>query len=142
MTEQKTRGSLDFEALCHASEHRDAETLIAFYADDAEMRCVNKDATPSSPHVLRGKEIAEMLRDVCGRDIKHRIKDEVIGGDRVAFNEDCEHPDGTKVLAAMTLDVRDGKIVRQTSGLGRVTEKSDPSPRVSGIGTTTTVWSK
>jgi hypothetical protein len=29
---------------------------------------------------------------------------EVIGENRVAFNEACEYPDGTRVLAAMTLD--------------------------------------
>jgi hypothetical protein len=27
----------------------------------------------------------------------------------------CEYPDGTRVLAAATLEVRDGKIVRQVN---------------------------
>jgi hypothetical protein len=38
-----------------------------------------------------------------------------IGESRVSFNEACEYPDGTKVLSAMMLDIRDGKILRQTS---------------------------
>ena len=66
--------------------------------------------------MLRGKEeITEYLRDVCSRAMTHHIENEVIGEDRVAFNEACEYPDGTRVLTAMTLDVRDGKVVRQVN---------------------------
>lgn len=114
MTEQKT--TLDFEALCRAAEQNDAETLAVLYAEDAEVRIVNRETPPSSPHVLRGREqIAEYLKDVCGRDIKSRIEDEVVGEERVAFNEACQYPDGTRVLTATTLEVRDGKIARQVS---------------------------
>ena len=65
----------------------------------------------------RGKElIAEHLSDVCGRNITHRIENEVVGKDRIAFNEACEYPDGIRVLTgAATLDVRDGKIYSQVS---------------------------
>ena len=45
----------------------------------------------------------------------HRIKNEVVGEGRVAFNEACEYPDGLKVLTATTLEVRDGKISRQVN---------------------------
>ena len=114
MIEQRT--APDFEALRRASEHRDADALIDRYAEDAEVRIVNRETPPSSPHVLHGKvRIAEYLKDVCGRDIESRIEDEVIGEERVAFNEACEYPDGTRVLTATTLEVRDGKISRQVS---------------------------
>ena len=114
MTEQKT--ALDFEALRRASEQKDVEALANHYAEDAEVRIVNRETPPSSPHVLRGREqIAEYLKDVCGRDIKSRIEGEVVGEERVAFNEACEYPDGTRVLSATTLEVRDGKIARQLS---------------------------
>lgn len=107
-------GGLDFEALRQAIERRDAEALAGFYADDAEVLTVNRNSTPSSPEVLRGKEqIGEYLRDVCGREMTHRVENEVIGEDRIAFQEACEYPDGTRVLGAEMLDVRDGKIVRQ-----------------------------
>ncbi len=56
-----------------------------------------------------------MLRDVCARDMSHKVEGEVVGEDRVSFIEACEYPDGTKVLSAMTLEVREGKVVRQTS---------------------------
>jgi hypothetical protein len=114
VTMQKT--AIDFEALRRADERNDAEALVGFYADGAEVRLISKDNPPSSPHVLRGKsEIAEYLRDVCGRNIKHRIEGEVVGEERVAFRQACEYPDGTRVLAATTLEVRDGEISRQVT---------------------------
>ena len=117
MSEQTaTGGSLDFEAMRHAIEERDAETLVGFYAEDAELHTVNRNSTPSSPQVLQGREqISEHLRDVCAREMTHRVEDAVVGEDRIAFNEACEYPDGTRVLGAENLQVRDGKIVRQVS---------------------------
>ena len=109
-------GGLDFEALRRAIEESDAETLIGFYADDAEVRTVNKNATPSSPQVLRGKEdISGYLRDVRSREMTHHVENEVVGEGRISFFEACEYPDGTRVLGAETLDLRDGKIVRQVN---------------------------
>ena len=111
-----TMGELDFEVLRRAIEGRDAETLVGFYADDAEVLTVNRNSTPSSPQVLRGKEqIGRYLRDVCGREMTHRVEYEVLGEKRIAFQEACEYPDGVRVLGAETLEVRDGKIVRQVS---------------------------
>jgi ketosteroid isomerase-like protein len=115
MTEQMAPG-LDFEAMRRAIEESDYEALVALYADDAELRTVNKNSTPSSPQVLRGKEeISELLRDVCGRAMTHHVEEEVVGENGVAFNEACEYPDGLKVLTATTLELQDGKIVRQTN---------------------------
>ena len=114
MTEQKT--ALDFEALRRADERNDVEELVGFYADDAELRLISKDNPPSRPFELHGKEqISEYLRDVCGRDIKHRIEREVVGEDRVAFHEACEYPDGTRVLSATTLEVQGGRISCQVT---------------------------
>ena len=115
MTEQMASG-LDFEAMRCAIEGSDYEALVSFYADDAELRVVNKNTTPSSPMVLRGKaEISEMLRDVCGRAMTHHIEDEIVGEGRVSYNEACEYPDGLRVLGSTTIDLRDGMIVRQTN---------------------------
>ena len=114
MTEQKTAGGLDFETLRRAREQRDVDLLLSLYADDAEVRVVDRSTPPGSPRVLHGQEAAEFWRDICAREMIHRIESEVVGEDRVAFNEACEYPDGTKVLSAETLDVRDGKIVKQT----------------------------
>ena len=101
MAEQMTVGGLDFGALRRAIEGRDAEALAGFYADDAQIRTVNKNV--------------RHLRDVCGREMTHRVEDEVVGEGRVAFVEACEYPDGVRVLGAATLEVRAGKIVRQVN---------------------------
>lgn len=102
MTVQKATG-FDFEALRRALERNDA--------DDARMSVVDRTRPPSSPLELRTKEeIAGLWRDVCDREMTHRIVREVVGEERVAFHE--EYEDGTRVLSAMTLDVRDGRILR------------------------------
>ena len=109
-------GGFNFEVLRRAIEGRDAQSLVGLYADDAEVITVNLNTTPSSPRVLKGKEqISEYLRDVCAREMTHRVENEVIGESRIAFQEACEYPDGVRVLGAETLEVRDGKIVRQVN---------------------------
>lgn len=116
MTQQQAAGQLDFEALRHAEEQRDVEAMLALYAEDAQIRIVNRHTPPSRPVVLQGKEeIAEYLRDIFSREITHRIENEVIGENRVAFNVACEYPDGLRVLAAENLEVREGKIVQEVS---------------------------
>jgi ketosteroid isomerase-like protein len=114
MTEQKAPRKLDFEDLRRAEEQRDLDAMLDLYADDAEVRIVNRNTQPSSPYVLRGKEeIAEYLRDVFGREMTHSIENEVVGEERLAFNVACEYPDGTRVLASENMQLRDGKIARQ-----------------------------
>ena len=116
MTAQKPSGGLDFEALRRAIEHGDAEAIIDLYAEDAEYRRIDRTSTPSSPRVVRGREaIAEYWRDVLGSQMTHRVQDEVLGENRIAFNDACEYPDRMRVLGAENLEVRDGKIVRHVS---------------------------
>lgn len=113
MTEQKTTG-LNFEALRRGIEQRDADLLASLYADDAELRIVDRDNPPSSPRELRGKEdISEYLHDVFCRDMEHHVENEVVNEDRIAFNVACGYPDGTRVFAAEIYDVSDDGIVRQ-----------------------------
>jgi len=116
MAERTATGGPDLEALRRAAQGKDADSMLGLYADEAEYVRVDHNNTPSSPMALRGKEeIGEYLRDVFSRDMTHRIENEVVGEDRAAFNWACEYPDGTKVLAAETVEVRDGMIVRQVS---------------------------
>ncbi len=116
MVEQKSNSGLDFEALRRAIEQRDPETLINFYAEDAEYQRIDRNSTPSSPMVVRGKQaIAEYWRDVFGREMTHHVRDEVLSENRLAFNNACEYPDGMKVVGAENLEVRDGKVVRHVS---------------------------
>jgi ketosteroid isomerase-like protein len=114
MTTRETSSRVDLERIWRAFEGRDPETFIDLYADDAELQIVDCNTPPSSPMVLRGKEeIAGYWRDVFGRQMTHQMQQEVVGENRMAFNVACEYPDGTKVLATMRFDLREGKITRQ-----------------------------
>lgn len=100
-------------SLHRAIEAHDVELLLSLYADDAELRIVDRNHPPSEPLEFRGREaIATHLQDVFSRDMVHRIEDEVFGADRLAFTEACEYPDGVRVLTSAMLALRDGKIVR------------------------------
>lgn len=110
-----TTTAFDPGTFSRATSERDSETLLAMFADDAELSTVDKENPPSSPAVLRGRDaIAGQLRDIYGRDMTHEVADLVQSGDTVAFTVRCQYPDGSRVLCMATLELRDGKIVRQT----------------------------
>jgi hypothetical protein len=114
MTERKAAGRLDFEALCLGIERCDPDLILDFYAEDADLSIVNADDPQRSPFELRGRaEIAKHLRATFGPESSHRVEREVVGDDRVTFWEVCEYPDGSRLWVETTLEVRDGKIVRQ-----------------------------
>jgi len=117
MTETSMRAGpaeFDLAAMKRAIEQSDAEALIAFYADDAEMEIVDRDRPPSAPMRLKGRQAIEAhLRDVCGRAMKHEVSDEVAGNGRAALVERCAYPDGCHVVAATTLELRGGRIAHQ-----------------------------
>ena len=113
MTEQKTASSLDLEVLRRGWKEHDAELLLSLYADDAEVRIVDRNNPPSAPFELHGKEeLAEYLRDAFASEATHRVENEIIGKDRAAYNVACQYPGEIRVLYAGTVEVRDGKIVR------------------------------
>ncbi|MEU2285290.1 nuclear transport factor 2 family protein [Streptomyces sp. NPDC013178] len=107
--------AFDTETLRRGIEGHTSAALLSLYAEDAELRVVDHNTQPSHPRVLHGRdEIAEMLDDVYGRDMTHQLQDCVVQGDRAAFSESCEYPDGVRVLAESMVTLRDGKIVEQT----------------------------
>ena len=114
MTQRKAHRGLDFRALRHAIERCDPDLILGFYSEGANLSIVNAQAQRSYPFELCGKaEIAKHLRAVFGQQASHRVEGEVVGEDRVTFREECEYPDGERVLVETTLEVRDGKIIRQ-----------------------------
>jgi hypothetical protein len=114
MTEGKTAGRLDFEALRLGIERCDPDGVLGFYAEDAELSIVNAEAPRSSLFELRGKaEIAKHLRAVFVQETSHRVEQGIMDEDRVSFREACEYPDGTRIVVETTLEVRDSRIFRQ-----------------------------
>ncbi|MDX6362093.1 MAG: hypothetical protein QOC85_1096 [Streptomyces sp.] len=107
--------AFDAEALRRGIEGQSAATLLALYADDAEIRVVDHNSQPSHPMVMHGRDkIGEMLNDVYSRDMTHKMEQCIVQGDHVAFTESCEYPDGVKVYASSMMSLRDGKIVDHT----------------------------
>ncbi|MGP4045893.1 nuclear transport factor 2 family protein [Streptomyces sp. 2A115] len=105
----------DTEALRRGIEGQDAAALLSLYADDAELRVVDRNSQPSHPKVMHGREqIREMFDDVYSRDMTHKLEECVVQGDHVAYTESCQYPDGVKVLANSMMSLRNGKIVDQT----------------------------
>jgi hypothetical protein len=115
MTQQNPDRRLDLETLYLGIESRDPDLLLGFYADDARLSIVNTDTPHAPPFELCGKgEIAKHLRATFGQEASHRVERDAAGGqDRVIFREACEYSDGGRVWVETTLELRDGKIVRQ-----------------------------
>lgn len=104
------------EMLRRGLEGRDAALLAGLYADDAEVRVVDRVHTPSAPLELRGREaIAAYYEDICRRDMTHRVEEAVVDGDRLALTEACAYPNGTRVLCMAMMDLAGGKIARQVT---------------------------
>jgi hypothetical protein len=131
VTQRKAHRGLDFGPLRHAIEHCDPDLILGFYSEEANLSIINAEAQRSSPFELCGKaEIAKHLQAAFGQEASHRVEGEVLGKDRVTFWEACEYPDGCRVLVETTLEVLDGKIVRQVE----VVTKESRAGREKGIG--------
>ena len=101
--------------LKRAIEGRKASALAGFYADDAVVLVIDRDNPPSKPRNLEGKSaISAYFEDVCGRDMTHKVEAGLAVGNRLAFTQSCAYPDGTKVFCSAMVELKGGKIARQT----------------------------
>jgi hypothetical protein len=113
-TSQISTQPFDAEALRQGIEERDADRLLALYAEDAELHVVDRNDQPSHPKVIRGRAaIGEYFADVCGRDMTHSVERLVVGDDGAAFTQSCQYPSGARVLCVAVLDLAGGLITRQ-----------------------------
>jgi hypothetical protein len=112
---EETTGRLDFGVLRDAIEGRDADALLGFYSEDAELRIVNADDQDGPAFELRGRaQIERYLRTLCDQQMTCGVEDEVVIGEgSVEFVEVCTYPNGTLISVGMTLEVREGRILRQ-----------------------------
>src|ERR1700730_5834256 len=101
--------------LKRAIEARDSGALASYYADDAVMRIIDRSNPPSQAREVKGKAaIAAFHDDVCGRAMTHNVEAGVAAGDRIAFTQSCADPDGIKVYCSVMIELKGGKIARQT----------------------------
>ncbi len=110
-----SKQGVSVSGLKRAIDTRNGKALTAFYADDAVMKIVDQDNPPSRPREIRGKAaIAAFHDDVCSRAMTHTVAIGVADGNRLAFVQNCAYPDGLQVLCSAMLELKGGKIVRQT----------------------------
>lgn len=102
-------------AIKKAIEGRDGKMLSSFYTDDALVRVIDRNNPPSKPREIRGRAaITTFWDDICSRAMIHKVDTAIAEGDQLAFTQACAYPDGTKVFCAAMLDLKGGKIARQT----------------------------
>ena len=112
---EETTGTLDFGAMREAIEGRDPDALLGFYSEDAEIRIVTSTDPDGPAFELRGRaQIERYLRAICDQEMTCGVEDEVVIGEgSVEFVEVCTYPNGTMILVGTTLEVRQGRILRQ-----------------------------
>lgn len=111
----ETREIVNGASIKKAIESRDGRMLSSFYADDALVRVIDRNNPPSKPREIRGRTaIATFWDDICSRAMTHKVDTTIAEGDRLAFTQACAYPDGAKVFCVATLDLKDGRIARQT----------------------------
>lgn len=104
----------DTETLRRGVEDHSTDTLLSLYADDAEIRVVDRNTQPSHPMVLHGRdEIRAMFEDIYSRDMTHRLDRCVVEGDQAAYSQSCRYPDGARVFTESMVTLRDGKIAEE-----------------------------
>lgn len=102
--------------LTAAIESRDADAVLAWYSPDAVLTVLDRDHPPTAPAVYHGlDEIGAYYRDVCGRNIRHEVRDAVATESGFGFAQHCSYPDGTRVVCATVAFLSDGRIERQTA---------------------------
>ncbi|TPL47746.1 nuclear transport factor 2 family protein [Mesorhizobium sp. B2-4-4] len=107
--------TVDGAAIKKAIEGRDGQMLSSFYADDAVLRVVDRNNPPSNPREIRGRAaISTFWDDICSRAMTHKVDTTIADGDNLAFTQACAYPDGTKVFCAAMLELKGGRIARQT----------------------------
>ena len=107
--------NLDIATLKSALEGNDTALMASLFADRATLKIIDSIHPPSHPLELTGRgEIAEFYEEVCGRGISHSLKDTVASEGHLAFTEECEYPNGSKVFCSAMLDLdAEGRIMRE-----------------------------
>ena len=104
------------DSLAAAIEANDATAVAAHYAPGATLSLLDRDHPPADPTIYAGTdEIEAYFRDICGRNLDHRVADRVASPDRIAFTQHCRYPSGQRVVCIAVARVKEGLIVDQTA---------------------------
>src|ERR1700749_4354672 len=97
---------IDAGALRRAYSDRDAEALLALYADDATVEVIDHLNQPSPPRVIRGRAVLPAnLNAVFASDRTNDVVIVASAGAALGYVARCTCADGTKVVCAATAEV-------------------------------------
>jgi ketosteroid isomerase-like protein len=66
--------AVDGAAIKKAIEGRDGKMLSSFYADDAQVRVIDRNNPPSKPREIHGRAaISTLWDDICSRTMTHKV---------------------------------------------------------------------
>jgi ketosteroid isomerase-like protein len=102
----------DFSAYARALEAKDADALLAFYAEDAAWVEYRPGAPPSAPAVRRGRAaIGDFVAEVAAdADVTLTVSHWVVSEDRIAFRITVDLPGGRRDIEHAICELRDGLI--------------------------------
>jgi ketosteroid isomerase-like protein len=110
----ETTTSLDLATFKRAYEEWDVEALLALYADEVELIQIDRDNPPSSPRTRHGRDVLRGMFEHCaGAGVVATVENTVADERRAAATITCAFPGGRRVLANATLELEDGRIVRE-----------------------------
>ena len=102
-------------AIKQAIEGRNGRMLASFYANDAQLRVIDRNNPPSKPREIKGQvAIDTYWDDICSRAMTHKVEATIAEGNRLAFTQSCSYPDGAKVYCLSMVELNNGKIANQT----------------------------
>ena len=106
--------SFDLATLKRGYEQWDVEALLSLYADDVELIQIDRDNPPSSPRTRHGTDVFRGMFEHCAAaGVKATVENAVAGEDRAAATVTCEFPGGRRVVANTSVELRNGRIVRE-----------------------------
>lgn len=106
--------NFDLEKLKQAFENKDADGLAAMYADDFEQTEMDDVTPPNAPRKRTKQEVYEIIKRNQNSQVKFSLDNLVPGKDRAAYTITCHLPDGVKVVGNSIVEIRGGKIVKET----------------------------
>jgi ketosteroid isomerase-like protein len=115
--EDRMSTTIDFDLAAHvaAIERDDPAAQADAYAEDAIVEIIDRDHSPASPLIVRGRDaMRSMLDDVSSRNLSHDVVRAVADGRTGAAQVRCRYPDGTVVYCSSAFDLEGGRIARET----------------------------
>jgi hypothetical protein len=110
----ETTTAFDVATFKRAYESWDIEALLALYADEPELIQIDRDNPPSAPRTRHGRDVLRgMLEHCSGAGVIATVENTVADEQRASATITCEFPGGRRVLANATLEIEDGRIVRE-----------------------------